>query len=202
MWKENFWLSSNFIDIHGFYELKLGLQSFCDMLNTTLATALALFSHHDTDLGYAQQSKHFWGAMKCLVFFNKGRNDEPRTTKSISVRSTSTSMSTDQDMRRSGSEFNSQIVSEFSTASSAKSFAILSKKQSNLREFTFSELKMATKNFSRSLMVGEGGFGGVYRGVIRSTDDPQKKIDVAIKQLSRRGLQASFLLFPYVLLAR
>ncbi|KAB1219050.1 hypothetical protein CJ030_MR3G015034 [Morella rubra] len=135
--------------------------------------------------------------MKCLVFFNKGRNDEPRTTKSISVQSTSTSMSTDQDMRRSGSEFNSQIVSEFSTASSAKSFAILSQKQSNLREFTFSELKMATKNFSRSLMVGEGGFGGVYRGVIRSTDDPQKKIDVAIKQLSRRGLQASFLLFPY-----
>ncbi|XP_030931184.1 serine/threonine-protein kinase PCRK1-like [Quercus lobata] len=38
--------------------------------------------------------------------------------------------------------------SEFSTASSAiKSFAILSQRQSNLREFTFSELKAATKNF-------------------------------------------------------
>lgn len=131
--------------------------------------------------------------MKCFSLSNKAKNEEPGTTKSISVRSTSTSMSMDQDPRRSGSEFNSQNVSEFSTASSAKSFAILSQRQNNLREFTFSELKTATKNFSRSLMLGEGGFGGVYRAVIRSTDDPHKKIDVAVKQLSKRGLQASFL---------
>ncbi|KAE7996987.1 hypothetical protein FH972_001663 [Carpinus fangiana] len=127
--------------------------------------------------------------MKCFSLSNKAKNKEPGTTKSISVRSTSTSMSMDQDPRRSGSEFNSQNVSEFSTASSVKSFAILSQRQSNLREFTFSELKTATKNFSRSLMLGEGGFGGVYRAVIRSTDDPHKKIDVAVKQLSKRGLQ-------------
>ena len=132
--------------------------------------------------------------MKCFSFSNKEKNDEQRTIKSISVRSTSTSMSTDLDMKPSGSEFNSQNVSEVSTASSAKSFAVLSQRQSNLREFTFSELKAATKNFSRSLMIGEGGFGGVYKGVIRGTDDTHKKIDVAIKQLSRRGLQASFLL--------
>ncbi|XP_062155929.1 serine/threonine-protein kinase PCRK1-like isoform X2 [Alnus glutinosa] len=127
--------------------------------------------------------------MKCFLLSNKAKNEEPGTIKSISVRSTSTTMSMDQDPRRSGSEFNSQNVSEFSTASSAKSFAILSQRQSNLREFTFSELKTATKNFSRSLMLGEGGFGGVYRAVIKSTDDPHKKIDVAVKQLSRRGLQ-------------
>jgi len=99
--------------------------------------------------------------MKCFLLSNKAKNEEPGTIKSISVRSTSTTMSMDQDPRRSGSEFNSQNVSEFSTASSAKSFAILSQRQSNLREFTFSELKTATKNFSRSLMLGEGGFGGV-----------------------------------------
>ncbi|XVE75397.1 hypothetical protein DITRI_Ditri12bG0091000 [Diplodiscus trichospermus] len=93
-------------------------------------------------------------------------------------------------MRRSESEFNSQNVSDFSTGSSTRnSFAVLSQRQSNLREFTFSELKTATKNFSRSLMIGEGGFGGVYKGVIRSTEDSQKKIDIAVKQLSRRGLQ-------------
>ena len=104
-------------------------------------------------------------------------------------------MSTDRDTRKSSSEFHSQNASEFSTQSSAKSFAVLSQRHSNLREFTFSELKTATKNFSRSLMVGEGGFGGVYRGVIRSTEDSSQKIDVAVKQLSRRGLQASFLHF-------
>ncbi|KAL0002808.1 hypothetical protein SO802_016589 [Lithocarpus litseifolius] len=127
--------------------------------------------------------------MKCFNFSNKEKSNEQRAIQSNSVRSTSTSISTDLDLKPFGSEFNSQNVSEFSTASSAKSFAILSQRQSNLREFTFSELKAATKNFSRTLMIGEGGFGGVYRAVIRSTDDPHKKIDVAIKQLSRRGLQ-------------
>ncbi|KAF3953432.1 hypothetical protein CMV_021127 [Castanea mollissima] len=131
----------------------------------------------------------FKGTMKCFNFSNKEKNNEQRAIQSNSVRSTSTSISTDLDLKPFGSEFNSQNVSEFSTASSAKSFAILSQRQSNLREFTFSELKAATKNFSRALMIGEGGFGGVYRAVIRSTDDPHKKIDVAIKQLSRRGLQ-------------
>ncbi|OMP01096.1 hypothetical protein COLO4_12166 [Corchorus olitorius] len=133
--------------------------------------------------------------MKCFHFSDKEKNEEPKTTKSISVRSStsvSNSMSAEHDMRRSGSEFNSQSqnVSDFSTESSTKnSFAALSQRQSNLREFSFSELRTATKNFSRSLMIGEGGFGGVYRGVTRSTDDPHKKIDIAVKQLSRRGLQ-------------
>jgi len=42
-------------------------------------------------------------------------------------------------------------------------------------------------------MIGEGGFGGVYRGVIRDAEDSNKKIDIAVKQLSKRGLQARFL---------
>ncbi|XP_062092994.1 serine/threonine-protein kinase PCRK1-like [Humulus lupulus] len=127
--------------------------------------------------------------MKCFYFYNKNKKEEPKSSKSISVGSLSTSLSTDPDMRRSGSEFHSQNVSEFSTQSSAKSFAVLSQKQSNLKEFTFAELKTATKNFSRSLMIGEGGFGGVYKGMIRITDDSSKKIEVAVKQLSKRGLQ-------------
>lgn len=125
--------------------------------------------------------------MKCFYFNNKEKNDEPKTTKSASGHSTSSFFSLDRDPRRS--EFNSQDISEFSTASSVKSFAVMSQRQSNLKEFTCSELKAATKNFSLSLMLGEGGFGGVYRGVIKSAEDPHKKIDVAVKQLSRRGLQ-------------
>ncbi|XP_065855536.1 serine/threonine-protein kinase PCRK1-like isoform X2 [Euphorbia lathyris] len=60
---------------------------------------------------------------------------------------------------------------------------------SNLRVFTVSELKSATKNFSRSVMLGEGGFGCVYRGSIKSTEDPNKKLEVAVKQLGKRGMQ-------------
>ncbi|XP_011031713.1 PREDICTED: probable receptor-like protein kinase At5g47070 isoform X2 [Populus euphratica] len=132
--------------------------------------------------------------MKCFHFSNKEKNEEPKTCNQIgsarSTSSTSTSMSTDRDLRKSGSGFNSQNVSDFSTESSTKnSFAALSQRQSNLRVFTFLELKTATKNFSRSVMIGEGGFGGVYRGVIRSMEDSSKKIDIAVKQLGRRGLQ-------------
>ncbi|XP_022748033.1 probable serine/threonine-protein kinase PBL19 [Durio zibethinus] len=48
---------------------------------------------------------------------------------------------------------------------------------------------MSPFQFCRSLMIGEGGFGGVHKVVIQSTEDSHKKIDIAVKQLSRRGLQ-------------
>lgn len=127
--------------------------------------------------------------MRCFQFSNGSKTDEPRTTKYASGGSiTSTSM--DLDVRKSGSESNSQNISDASSGSSAKiSFASLSQKPSNLREFTFAELKTATKNFSRALMLGEGGFGPVYRGVLRETEGSSKRIDIAVKQLSSRGLQ-------------
>ncbi|TQD99157.1 hypothetical protein C1H46_015276 [Malus baccata] len=120
--------------------------------------------------------------MKCFYnFYNRDKDDEPKSPKSISTRSTSSFFSLDRDPRKSSSEFNSQnATAELSTTSSAKSFAALSQRQSNnLREFTCSELKAATKNFSLSLMLGEGGFGGVYRGHIQSTEDQHRRIDVA-----------------------
>ncbi|RVW27531.1 hypothetical protein CK203_104678 [Vitis vinifera] len=50
------------------------------------------------------------GAMTCFPFHKGEKNDEPKATKSTSVRSsTSISMSTDHEVRRSGSEFNSQM---------------------------------------------------------------------------------------------
>ncbi|KAI4384052.1 hypothetical protein MLD38_009823 [Melastoma candidum] len=132
--------------------------------------------------------------MKCFQFPVGESNGGPKAGKSTSMRSGSTSTQTERDLRMSWSEFNSQNATEIGTEScgtngNMSSLAILAKRQSNLREFTFDELKSATKNFSRLLMVGEGGFGGVYRGVIRSTEDPRAKIDIAVKQLSRRGLQ-------------
>ncbi|KAG1365784.1 serine/threonine-protein kinase PCRK1 [Cocos nucifera] len=60
-----------------------------------------------------------------------------------------------------------------------------------LRAFTFAELKAATRGFSRALMIGEGGFGCVYRGVLTvpGEDDDAETMDVAVKQLNRNGLQ-------------
>ncbi|KAM0001251.1 putative non-specific serine/threonine protein kinase [Helianthus debilis subsp. tardiflorus] len=65
---------------------------------------------------------------------------------------------------------------------------LLSQRRANdLRVFTFKELKLATKGFNRSLVIGEGGFGCVYRGVVKVAGD--RNLDVAVKQLSRNGLQ-------------
>ncbi|MFS8012465.1 putative protein kinase RLK-Pelle-RLCK-VIIa-2 family [Helianthus anomalus] len=131
-------------------------------------------------------------AMKCFSFSYGDENGEPKTPKSTSVLS---SMSNGQEGRKSGSDFTSMDMSDSSTVSSTRvSFTSLTqnpsgKSYNNLREFSITELKTATRNFNRALMIGEGGFGGVYRAVIRKADGSGQKIDVAIKQLSRRGLQ-------------
>ncbi|PSR92831.1 Receptor-like protein kinase [Actinidia chinensis var. chinensis] len=126
--------------------------------------------------------------MMCFQFYY-GEKSEPKTTKSMSVQS-SNPMLTDLDVRRSGSEFNSQNISDTSTESNGRSTVpILSQRPNNLRVFTFSEMKTATKNFNRNLKIGEGGFGCVYKGFIKSSEEPQEKLDVAVKQLGRRGLQ-------------
>ncbi|PSR89696.1 Serine/threonine-protein kinase [Actinidia chinensis var. chinensis] len=52
--------------------------------------------------------------------------------------------------------------------------------------FTFRELAAATKNFRQECLVGEGGFGRVYRGQLEKTGQ-----SVAVKQLDRNGLQGN-----------
>lgn len=130
--------------------------------------------------------------MKCFQFSIGEKKDERKSNKSISAQSFDSTL-TDRDVRRSGSELNSRNVSDTSMESMGRTgFPSLSQRPSNLRVFTYAELKSVTKNFSRSTKIGEGGFGSVYKGVIKSSENPAKKIDVAVKQLSRRGLQASF----------
>ncbi|KAD2804627.1 hypothetical protein E3N88_38004 [Mikania micrantha] len=62
-----------------------------------------------------------------------------------------------------------------------------------LKIFTFSELKTATKNFSQKMFLGEGGYGKVYVGWLDSlTLAPQKDGDglaVAIKKSSPNRTQ-------------
>lgn len=129
-------------------------------------------------------------AMKCFHFSNVEKKEDSKTTKSISGRSDIHKVIDHDVQRQSGSEFSSPNVSNMSVESLGRSpFPSLSQRPNNLRVFTFSELRTATKNFSRSLMVGEGGFGCVYRGTIRMSDDPNGKLEIAVKQLSRKGLQ-------------
>ncbi|KAF3960618.1 hypothetical protein ACB098_06G041000 [Castanea mollissima] len=52
--------------------------------------------------------------------------------------------------------------------------------------FTFRELCVATQNFHLDNLLGEGGFGRVYKGIIPSTNQV-----VAVKQLDRNGFQGN-----------
>lgn len=132
--------------------------------------------------------------MKCFSFYIGDKKEEPKTTKSVSVQSVNSTF-TDREVGRSGSELNSQDGSGTITESIGRpSFPSMSQRPSNLRVFTVSELRSATKNFSRSVMLGEGGFGCVYRGSIKSVEDPTNKIEVAVKQLGKRGMQASLVM--------
>lgn len=49
-------------------------------------------------------------------------------------------------------------------------------------EFSFSEIEDATQNFDPSLKIGEGGYGSIYKGLLRHTL-------VAIKLLHAHSLQ-------------
>lgn len=59
-----------------------------------------------------------------------------------------------------------------------------------LRLFTLSDLRVITQNFSRSNMLGEGGFGPVYKGIIDDKIKPGLEPQpVAVKALDLHGHQ-------------
>ncbi|KAL2349285.1 hypothetical protein Fmac_003285 [Flemingia macrophylla] len=63
----------------------------------------------------------------------------------------------------------------------------------NLKAFTFNELKNATRNFRPDSLLGEGGFGHVYKGWIDehtfTASKPGSGMVVAVKRLKPEGFQ-------------
>ncbi|MBA0861126.1 hypothetical protein Goshw_024728 [Gossypium schwendimanii] len=73
---------------------------------------------------------------------------------------------------------------------SSKSIPELYKeKQQNLRVFSLEELSDATNGFNRTLKIGEGGFGSVYKGTIKPLGGRGHPLVVAIKKLNTHSLQ-------------
>ncbi|GJU31678.1 probable serine/threonine-protein kinase PIX7 [Tanacetum coccineum] len=67
------------------------------------------------------------------------------------------------------------------------------KLSSRLRKFAFNDLKMATRNFRPESLLGEGGFGCVFKGWIEENGTapvkPGTGLTVAVKTLNHDGLQ-------------
>lgn len=63
----------------------------------------------------------------------------------------------------------------------------------NLKAFTLNDLRSATRNFRSDSLIGEGGFGYVYKGWIDeqtlSASKPGSGMVVAVKKLKPEGFQ-------------
>ncbi|KAL8235138.1 hypothetical protein R6Q59_021238 [Mikania micrantha] len=92
-----------------------------------------------------------------------------------------------------------QSVSDSAEAKSSGSAVVISKDvkdlmqnpvYSNLDVFTYDEMRMTTKLFRQTEVLGEGGFGVVYKGTIdESVRSGYTKIEVAVKELNPEGIQ-------------
>lgn len=64
---------------------------------------------------------------------------------------------------------------------------------SNLKSFSYNELRAATRNFRPDSVLGEGGFGSVFKGWIDehslTATKPGMGIIVAVKRLNQEGFQ-------------
>ena len=89
----------------------------------------------------------------------------------------------------SGSTSTSNAESNISTPRIGEDLKIASQ----LRKFTFQELKAATRNFRPDSLLGEGGFGCVFKGWIEENGTAPMKpgtgLTVAVKTLNHDGLQ-------------
>lgn len=66
-------------------------------------------------------------------------------------------------------------------------------RSSNLKSFSFGELKNATRNFRPDSVLGEGGFGSVFKGWIDENSliaaKPGVGLVIAVKRLNQDGFQ-------------
>ena len=64
---------------------------------------------------------------------------------------------------------------------------------SNMKSFSYSELRTATRNFRPDSVLGEGGFGSVFKGWIDehllAATRPGTGVVIAVKRLNQDGFQ-------------
>ncbi|XP_020574062.1 probable serine/threonine-protein kinase PBL19 [Phalaenopsis equestris] len=126
--------------------------------------------------------------MGCFLYFRgRSRNKwkyAPETTRASSCSSKKETFKPDDSLITAPT---SKSLS--STASPRSLPSLYEERGQNLRVFELKELRAATNDFSRLLKIGEGGFGGVYKGFIKPPNGIGERITVAVKILNQNGLQ-------------
>lgn len=130
-------------------------------------------------------------AMGCFGCFERKRSGSQQRSRpsssALSPLSTSRSDDSGAPRRHAGTSSGSGTATTTTTLSSPRSLPSLYEERAhNLRVFEFKELRNATDGFSRLLKIGEGGFGCVYRGTIKTHDG---NTAVAVKKLNQNSLQ-------------
>ena len=131
----------------------------------------------------------------------------------ISEIKTNDSCSESNQSPRAEAQFSCSIVSLFPQAgsetdsSSSKNDEIILGQilpTPNLRIFSFTELKVATKNFSHDTVIGEGGFGQVFKGWLKDNGQSKSgnRMVIAVKKTSlesRHGFKEWEVILPNLL---
>ncbi|KAK3445248.1 hypothetical protein EUGRSUZ_A01268 [Eucalyptus grandis] len=96
-----------------------------------------------------------------------------------------------KNVSHDGNDLSSRISSASGPQTPRSQGEIL--QSSNLKNFSFSELRTATRNFRPDSVLGEGGFGAVFKGWIDEQTlapaRPGTGMIVAVKRLNQEGFQ-------------
>ncbi|ESW14565.1 hypothetical protein PHAVU_008G292000 [Phaseolus vulgaris] len=109
---------------------------------------------------------------------------------SQTISSSTTSFTTSTTTTTTSGSVNSSMNSKFSVASGDQPYPtgqILP--ASNLRIFSFADLKAATRNFRPDLVLGEGGFGKVFKGWLEEKGNSKSGTVIAVKKLNSESSQ-------------
>ncbi|XP_051144326.1 probable serine/threonine-protein kinase PIX13 [Andrographis paniculata] len=110
-----------------------------------------------------------------------------QTTTTVSSNTTSSSSGSSSSIDVSG---NSKFSAASGTGDQSRAPVGQMLPQPNLRVFSFSELKTATRNFRSDTVLGEGGFGRVYKGWLDVKNGSSNSGTViAVKKLNSESIQ-------------
>ncbi|PRQ40855.1 putative protein kinase RLK-Pelle-RLCK-VIIa-2 family [Rosa chinensis] len=147
----------------------------------------------DDDVDVEEEETGCWLRLR---FFGSCISSRSKVDSSISGTSThceiKSTNDTSRDQPTATAVSNSTTSNTESNASTSK-FEEELKVASRLRKFAFNDLKLATRNFRPESLLGEGGFGCVFKGWIEENGTapvkPGTGLTVAVKTLNHDGLQ-------------